>query len=247
MIANREHLEFDLLNDYVDDRLDVGARSRVVEHLASCEYCRESFERLTDLLDRAENMMDSVLPPEDLWQDVRAAIDQRKEAVLPVPALSNPAAPAVTVKSESGRPWWARRALLAAAAVLLMVGSSAVTAIVLQSAPGGVKRLAEARVSGSDAPGQTPVLPANFRQTEGEYLRSIDELRSTLQAQRSTLRPETVAAVEHSLAIVDAAIDEARAALLSDPSNRTLVDLLTASYERKLDLLRRAADLGART
>lgn len=91
------------------------------------------------------------------------------------------------------------------------------------------------------------MLPASFRQTEGEYLATIAELRTVLQAQRGALRPETIAAVERSLSIIDAAIDEARTALLNDPGNRTLLELLTASYERKLDLLRRAADLGART
>ena len=91
------------------------------------------------------------------------------------------------------------------------------------------------------------VLPAGFRRAESEYLRTIAELRATLQSQRGVLRPETIAAVEHNLSVVDSAIEEARTALLSDPSNATLLDLLTASYERKVDLLRRAADLGART
>ena len=247
MTMNREHLEFDVLNDYVDDRLDAGARSRVVEHLASCEDCRDSLGRLTDLLDRTAYVSDTVLPPEDLWQDVRAAIDDRKHAVLPISAATNPPTQTVTAKTDSARPWWARRALLAAAAVFLMVASSAVTAIVLQTALRGSTRDDVARTDAPSAPTTVRSLPASFRQTEGEYLRSIDELRSALRAQRSTLRPETIAAVEHSLTIVDAAIDEARTALLSDPSNRTLVDLLTASYERKLDLLRRAADLEART
>ena len=247
MTASREHLEFDLLNDYVDDRLDAGARLRVVEHLASCENCRESLGRLTDLLDRAQHVSDTVLPPEDLWQDVRAAIDDRKQAVLPVSAGTNPPMQTVAASAASPRPWWARRTLLAAAALFLMVTSSAVTAIVLQTAPDSRGQGGLAQNDAPVTPVSAPVLPANFRQTEGEYLRSIDELRSALRAQRSTLRPETIAAVEHSLTIVDAAIDEARTALLSDPSNRTLVDLLTASYERKLDLLRRAADLEART
>ncbi|HEX6051871.1 MAG TPA: hypothetical protein VFZ21_21530 [Gemmatimonadaceae bacterium] len=91
------------------------------------------------------------------------------------------------------------------------------------------------------------MLPAAFRRAESEYLRTIAELRATLQSQRDVLRPETVATVEHSLSVVDSAIEEARTALLLDPGNVTLVDLLTASYERKVELLRRAADLGART
>jgi hypothetical protein len=93
-----------------------------------------------------------------------------------------------------------------------------------------------------DAPG---VLPVNFRQTETEYNRTIDELKLAVDTQRSRLSPETVRTVDHSLAVVDSAIAEARTALLADPNNRMLVDLLSASYQRKLDLLRRTSELGS--
>ena len=90
------------------------------------------------------------------------------------------------------------------------------------------------------------MLPASFRATEGEYARTIEELRLALAAQRNRLNPETIRTVDHSLAVIDSAIAEARAALLSDPGNRTLVDLLSASYQRKLDLLRRTSELTSR-
>ena len=90
------------------------------------------------------------------------------------------------------------------------------------------------------------MLLASFRATEGEYARTIDELRTAFEAQRSQLSPGTVNTVLRSLAVVDSAIAEARSALLADPNNRTLVDLLSASYQRKLDLLRRTSELGSR-
>jgi len=65
--------------------------------------------------------------------------------------------------------------------------------------------------------------------------------------QRSSLSPETIRTVDHSLAVVDSAIKEARSALLADPNNQVLVDLLSATYQRKLDLLRRTSELGSRT
>jgi hypothetical protein len=49
--------------------------------------------------------------------------------------------------------------------------------------------------------------------------------------------------VEASLRVIDDAIDEARHALAADPANLDLLDLLAASYERKLELLRRANEL----
>ena len=90
------------------------------------------------------------------------------------------------------------------------------------------------------------MLLASFRATEGEYARTIGELRAAFDAQRSQLSPETVRTVERSLAVVDSAIAEARDALIADPNNRTLVDLLSATYQRKLDLLRRTSELSSR-
>jgi len=91
------------------------------------------------------------------------------------------------------------------------------------------------------------MLPASFRITEDEYARTIGELRVAFDVQRGQLSPETVRTVERSLNVIDAAIKEARDALLADPGNRTLLDLLSASYQRKLDLLRRTSELSSRT
>ncbi len=86
-------------------------------------------------------------------------------------------------------------------------------------------------------------LPAAFAQTERTYLASVAEVEALLAAQRATLAPETVAIVDRALATIDSAIAEARTALLADPANRALADLLETSYRQKLDLLRRTAGL----
>jgi CHASE3 domain sensor protein len=91
------------------------------------------------------------------------------------------------------------------------------------------------------------MLRASFLQTEKEYNRAIGELQSAVDAQRDRLSPQTVKTVYHSLAVVDSAIAEARAALVSDPNNQMLIDLLDSSYQRKLDLLRRTSELGSQT
>ena len=44
-----------------------------------------------------------------------------------------------------------------------------------------------------------------------------------------------------------ASIAEARAALAADPGNDALLDVLSANYEQKVQLLRRASELPART
>jgi hypothetical protein len=79
------------------------------------------------------------------------------------------------------------------------------------------------------------------------YTRSIEALRRTLDERRDSLAPSTIATVERSARIADSAIAEARAALERDPANRVLEELLHSNYERKVDLLQRAAELAPRT
>jgi hypothetical protein len=75
----------------------------------------------------------------------------------------------------------------------------------------------------------------------------VEELTAALEVQRRTLAPETVMILERTLRVIDDAIAEARAALAADPRNGALVDVLSANYEQKVHLLRRASELRART
>ena len=243
MTDTREHLSFEILNDYVDDRLDARSIRTVDEHVRACAECASELADLRDLLAGVASLPKSVLPPEDIWDDLRASIDRGKDVVLPVGGLA--LAPETTVLPAGRSPWFTR-GMVAAAAVVLIALSSGITAVLLRPEypAAGVAQTDNKTVH--DESGAPSVLPASFRATEGEYARTIEELRLALVAQRSRLNPETIRTVDHSLAVIDSAIAEARAALLSDPGNRTLVDLLSASYQRKLDLLRRTSELTSR-
>jgi hypothetical protein len=186
-----------------------------------------------------------VLPPDDLWADLKDSLEQRKQLVLPVAGV-HPEPDVLVGRPPSFR--WHGRARLAAAAVVLIAVSSGITAIVLQSR--FEKQVAQMRRDTTAPNFRVPtsvMLPASFRHAEGEYNRAIDELAEAVDAQRGRLNPETIQTVDRSLAVIDSAIAEARAALVADPSNTTLVDLLSASYQRKLDLLRRTSELSSRT
>jgi hypothetical protein len=185
------------------------------------------------------------MPPDDLWIDVGKSLEERKEIVLPTATGVGSGEVGSTATRRLSR---RIVVLLAVAAVVLIVLSSGITVLVLRKGP---DRLA-ARDTGASAveprpKGPAAVLPAGFRQTENELNRTIEELQLAVDTQRSQLSPETIRTVDRSLAVVDSAIAEARAALLSDPNNQMLVDLLSASYQRKLDLLRRTSELGSRT
>jgi hypothetical protein len=243
MNQNQEHVRFDVLNDYVDGLLAGPDIALVDKHLESCSECAGVLSRLRDLLSTASGLSPFVLPDVDIWSDIKRTVESRKERVLPITDALAPAGkgrrkPAVRWQSPS---------FLVAAAVVLIVASSGVTAVVLRwtSNQGYVQVLPEGRAPEDAMPGPG-VLPASFTRTEGEYSRAIDELVEAAKAQRGHLSPETIRTIDHSIAVIDSAITEARQALVADPNNTTLVDLLSASYQRKLDLLRRTSELSSR-
>jgi anti-sigma factor RsiW len=169
---------------------------------------------------------------------VRAVLD--RAAALP-PSVEPPAEAWSALRgrlrkqtaSASPRVHWTRRwGLRAASALLLVAGSSALTVLALRGrAP-------------TSAP---PRVPAAVQAVERSYAGTVDELTVTLRAQRGALAPETIATLERTLRVIDEAIAEARAALAADPGNDALLDVLSANYEQKVELLRRASELPART
>jgi hypothetical protein len=140
------------------------------------------------------------------------------------PAIETRLAP----RRTSWRPW-----LALAAAVLLVVASSAITALVLRRAEGPAGRV----------PVATNPAPTAHLVAEAGYARAAEELGRALAERRDRLHPETVRTLERNLAIIDRAIAESRAALAADPGDPDLEAILLASWDRKLTLLRQAADL----
>ena len=89
--------------------------------------------------------------------------------------------------------------------------------------------------AGSD-PGQLVAFPADYRQAAAD-------LEAVLRQQRSRLRPETVRAVESSLATIDSAIAQASRALASDPANEFITRYLAQLRDTRLSALRDAVML----
>jgi len=244
MNQNREHPDFEVISDLLDGYLTEQDAKVVWEHLSVCDSCAATHKSLAGLVSSASELPKSVLPPDALWTDLRKSLEDRKDVVLPtsknvVDGLGS---------TDARRVSRGMIAALAVAAMLLIALSSGITALVLRN---GATSLAVR--DGRPIPAETTpvrpgaVLPAGFRHTENEFNRTIEELQLAVDTQRGQLSPETIRTVDRSLAVVDSAIAEARAALLADPNNQMLVDLLSASYQRKLDLLRRTSELGSRT
>lgn len=130
---------------------------------------------------------------------------------------------------------WHWRYPLAAAAILLIAITSTVTVLVTRNEGGPVVRVTE-----------TPAT-VDLVTLENQYGPEVETMERMLREQREQLAPETVQILEENLAIIDKAIQEARAALISDPQSNMLGELLRSAYQRKLDLLKQAARSSAAT
>ena len=197
--------------------------------------------RLRELSEQIAALPRSIDPPSGAWAGIRSAIeaDRNSPSDRPMAAASYPAPhPA----------FWQRPVFLAAAAVVLVAGSSTVTAIAIRKAADRGNTVVAAppeRITNSSADSSSgPASLAQFTVVESDYLRAVNDLSATLESERGTLSPETIAKLRESLRIIDAAILEARNALAADPANKTLIEMLANSYEQKVDLLKRTTEMG---
>jgi len=212
------------LSEYIDGTLPAAERQALEEHLAACRECRSTTTQLRRVMARASALSDRP-PTADLWPGIADRIGL-------TPARHH---------QPLRRHRWTRRISLTlpqlmAAGVALMLISGGLVGLALRN-PG----------PGSDtvAPGATPrvaALPATT-QSQASYELAIDDLQQVLNAGRGQLDSATVRVVEHSLALIDRAIAQARQALAADPANGYLQDHLDKTLRRKLALMRRAADL----
>jgi hypothetical protein len=94
-----------------------------------------------------------------------------------------------------------------------------------------------------DQPGGGQIVPANF--ADVQFNAAVGDLERILREERGRLDPRTVLVLERNLKAIDAAINEARMALESDPANPFLNSHLADARRRKLDLLRHATELAS--
>lgn len=169
-------------------------------------------------------------PPAEAWDVIGSQIQRD--------GLRGPARTSGTAGTARTAAVWQRPAFLAAASLLLVAGSSAATYAVLRER----SQPARARTA-SPEPVSTAVSTVSnlseFTGKENEYLRRVSGLITIMESGDVELAPETIAKVKESLAVIDGAILEARGALARDPANRQLIEMLEATYEKKLDLLQR--------
>ena len=212
-----------LLDDFVTGELAEDARAPVAEHVAACEICAEEVSSLQRVLARAADLPKSIDPPPEAWDNIKAAILKDETSLDHVGRQGS---------------FIRRHPILLAVAASLVVAilSSVGTAAYLSS------RASRASNVATTAEG-SPASFAAFTIEENNYLRTVGTLQEVLDRQESVLAPETVAQLKASLRTIDEAILEARNALARDPANKVLIEMLSANYRQKVDLLRRTTEL----
>jgi anti-sigma factor RsiW len=210
------------LSEYLDDELTRAERLELEVHLAGCADCRITLQELEAVVARAGVLPDRD-PTADLWPAVRDAIGSRKVVRL----------------EERRKP--ARRFSFSISQI-----AAAAAALVLFS--GGTVWFAASRATGPTTEAVTPP-PSDLRthtvsfDRKGRADSAITELERILAEESGRLDSSTVRILAQNLALIDRAINQAREALVSDPGNPYLNDHLARTMRKKIEVLRRAADL----
>lgn len=207
-------------------------------HRAACGECTAAWAEL-DAISAAARALPRLAPSRDLWAGIDARIDAS--------ATSSSGA-----RARAERQWFRSPVLrLAAAAAVLVVASSAVTWRVatdrIDSSPSDVATgtsdsAAAVRAALTEAPAGSPrYTQASYESDFAAMDAEIRTMQALLNERRAELEPSTITVLERSLALIDQAISESRAALLNDPASQFLAAQLARSYSTKLTLLRATA------
>ena len=263
------HLDCDgfaeALADHLEGDAPEGVRIAVEGHAGQCAPCGQLLADLRSLSASAA-ALPALVPSRDLWSGIAERIDTR---VIPMDAPR--------VGALSGRTSWLRPALAAAALVAITAGvthyltraslspvaNASRQVAVLPTVEAAAEPTAEIVSTASEQPAPLPPHPATrgsampaarlvstapaISEAEPVFASEISSLRKIVKHRRDQLDPKTVAILEQSIAVMDSAIAQSRAALLKDPASGFLATQLNHSLEKKVELLRTAALLPART
>lgn len=252
----------DVLADVLERDADEATRAAAEHHALACAECGSLLADLRRLRLDAANLP-PLTPSRDLWAGI--------EARITTPVVEMGARDRASRRTPRSWTWGA------AAAAALVIATAGVTHLLTRRMyqPQMVASVAPATpVKPSDAPQartdasddrtsssravQGPV-SSNGPQPRAQlvsrakpsvqdtYDSEIARLRIVIRDRRSQLDPNTLAVIEKNMAVIDDAIAQCKAALRRDPASRFLMQSLNSALDTKVELLRTAASLPART
>lgn len=207
MICDRDD---ERLGDYVDGTLPPAETARLEAHLAGCPRCRAVAADLRAIRSLARSLEPQV-PPPHVW-----------------PRLSEAARTAAR-PSWFGAfllPW--RPAASAAMAAVLSMGLWWTGSRLALVTPSTGSRLSSVEAAFA---GSAPLVP------EVHYSSAIARLEALTGSGRDALDPSMVDVLDTGMTIIDAAIDQSRAALETEPDSRIAQQSLLQALRSKVALL----------
>ena len=182
-------------------------------------------------------------PAAEAWASIRDRIENsRVREFIPRAESTTHIPPADETIGRTPRRTAMQRtpiALGAAAALFIAVTSFAVLREGGDETPVGIVTAAPESLS----QGNSPVASSSMESVFAQYDEATSDLVKELEQRRARLQPEAVAVIDRCLTTIDRAIKESRSALAKAPDNTTIAELLQLTYQQKVDLLRRAAEL----
>jgi len=262
-----------VLPDYLEGTLDDSRRASVEQHLGECVRCASLLRDIENISKEAAAMPDLV-PSRDLWQGIEARIAApviplaaRPERQRRFARAWMGVAAAALIVSTAGITYMltARSIGTAQTGALAQISppttgpesnrgpDSGATATSPGLGVAGTPDRAPSGLAPSDVTPGRPRSPASLASQSNAdrahsdlvYGKEIDMLQRIVSQRRTQLDSSTVAIIERNLKIIDAAIEQSRAALARDPASRMLDKQLTHALDKKVELLRTAAMLPA--
>lgn len=227
------HIDIERMHDLIDGLVPSVEAEADVAHLGACDECRDEYARLEAVVAELRGLPDEARAPEGLWAGIEARLGEPAVAdVVPFPGKEDRARRrfAFTVPQ------------LAAAAVVVSVLSAGTVWMALSGGATGAGSTPGAAALAEQPLGADPGAAARLAASgDVAYESALLELQDLVEANRDLMAPETVAALDQSLATIDEAMVEIRRALRDDPNSELLARLLVNQQRSKLRVLRQAA------
>ncbi len=207
------------LTEYLDSDLEAADREAIAAHLETCAHCRGLTDDLTRLR-AAARTLGPIAPPDHLWLEIAGQIrlaDRPTPAVVPAPRRA---------ARLSGSWQW----LGLAAALVLVTLVSYLVLHLREVAPG-------AAAGKAPATGSVESVAQELSLALEHYDKAIAELEVLAKNNDGTIDPETAAALQKNLGVIDQAIAESRAALANDPQSQPAFDSLIDALRQKVGVL----------
>jgi Putative zinc-finger len=263
----------DRLPDLLERAVDEPTRAVLESHALGCGECGSLLADLRKLRIEASNLP-VLTPSRDLWSGIAERIDA---PVIPLPTGEFAATRRRTMRWPRWASLAAAAVLLVAltststylltvrgrVATVTQLASSAIPLArdsvkqalpVAQPASEHTVAARESDTAHARRVKSDPVVPSATRlasnskpSAEQVYAGEISRLHAIVERRRAQLDPVTVSVIERNLKVIDEAIAQCKVALSKDPASRFLMESLNNALETKVNLLRTATMLPARS